>query len=56
MEDEKKDIKYFLKKMKWTEKDLSNYISDPEISHSHYGSEESFGTFCQKYISFKKYI
>jgi N-acetyl sugar amidotransferase len=40
-DDEKKDIKYFLKKMKWPEKDLLNYISKPEISHLSYGSEKT---------------
>ena len=39
-EDEKKDKKYFLKKMKWSNQDLLNYISAPEISHSKYGSEK----------------
>lgn len=33
------DIDYFLKKMKWTKEDLTNYISRPEILHSVYGSE-----------------
>jgi len=41
-DDEKKDIKYFLKKMKWTEEDLKNYLSKPEINHSKYGSEKKF--------------
>lgn len=39
-EDEKKDKKYFLKKMKWSDQDLLNYISAPEISHLKYGSEK----------------
>ena len=40
IEDEKKDKKYFLKKMKWSNQDLLNYISAPEISHLKYGSEK----------------
>lgn len=34
------DRQYFLKKMKWTDKDLDDYLSRPERLHSEFGSEE----------------
>jgi N-acetyl sugar amidotransferase len=34
------DISFFLKKMKWSHKDLENYISRPRKEHQEYGSEE----------------
>lgn len=33
------DIQYFLKKMQWTESDLSEYLKRPEKPHQLYGSE-----------------
>lgn len=33
------DIEYFLKKMRWQKRDLSDYLSRPEIPHAVYGSE-----------------
>ena len=39
-EEEKKDKKYFLKKMEWSEEKLENYIKQPEILHDIYGSEK----------------
>jgi len=33
------DINYFLKKMKWTNNELENYLSRPGISHSKYPNE-----------------
>ncbi len=33
------DLAYFLKKMKWSESDLDNYISRPGIPHNHYSTE-----------------
>ena len=33
------DKEYFLKKMDWTEKDLNNYLSEPEVKHDYYKSE-----------------
>ena len=47
-EDEKKDKKYFLKKMKWSNQDLLNYISAPEISHLKYGSEKKLWEYLKK--------
>ena len=40
IDEEKKDIKYFIKKMKWTSEDLKNYISKSEKNHSIYGTEK----------------
>jgi len=37
--DLKSDKEYFLKKMDWTEKDLNNYLSEPEVKHDYYKSE-----------------
>lgn len=34
------DIVFFLKKMKWSHKDLESYISRPRKEHEEYGSEE----------------
>ena len=34
------DKVYFLKKMKWSEEQLNNYINRAEISHSNYSSEK----------------
>ena len=48
VEDEKKDKKYFLKKMKWSDQDLLNYISAPEISHLKYGSEKKLWEYLKK--------
>ena len=47
-EDEKKDKKYFLKKMKWSDQNLLNYISEPEISHLKYGSEKKLWEYLKK--------
>ncbi len=40
IEEEKKDIKYFIKKMQWTDKDLEKYLLRFEKSHSIYGTEK----------------
>ena len=40
-EDEKRDIKYFIKKMNWTYNDLENYLLKPEKNHSIYGTERN---------------
>lgn len=42
IEEEKKDIKYFMKKMKWTDNDLEKYLSKREKSHLIYGTEKYF--------------
>ncbi len=55
LEDEKKDKEYFLKKMKWSEKDLENYLFEKEVSHSFYGSERELWNSLHKiYINLKK--
>ncbi len=41
IDQEKKDIKYFLKKMNWSMKQLEEYISRPEIKHDSYPSEKT---------------
>lgn len=33
------DLKFFLKKMNWSQEDLDNYISRPRIEHNVYGSD-----------------
>ncbi|HQN65185.1 MAG TPA: N-acetyl sugar amidotransferase [Methylophilus sp.] len=38
-DDLKSDIDYFLKKMKWSEQDLSSYLTRPPKPHEVYGSE-----------------
>ena len=40
-EEEKKDINYFIKKMKWKAQDLENYLLRPEKNHQIYGSEKN---------------
>ena len=35
-----KDIRYFLKKMKWDQKRLKTYLNQPEIKHDKYLSEK----------------
>ncbi len=42
------DIKYFLKKMGWSEQDLYVYINRPEIRHDAYKSEKWFYDFLLK--------
>ncbi len=39
MQDLEEDKRYFLKKMNWTEVQLKEYLSKPEIPHDHYPSE-----------------
>ena len=39
IEDQDKDIKYFLKKMKWDRNRLDQYLKDPETQHDYYPSE-----------------
>uniref|UniRef100_UPI001157E32D N-acetyl sugar amidotransferase n=1 Tax=Vibrio cholerae TaxID=666 RepID=UPI001157E32D len=41
------DINYFLKKMGWSEHDLSSYLARPEKSHAEYGSEKKLWDICQ---------
>jgi len=39
-EDLVRDKKYFLKKMNWTEQQLRDYLTRPEVAHEKYGSEK----------------
>jgi hypothetical protein len=34
------DIDYFIKKMGWTEKQLTDYVARPEIPHARFGTEK----------------
>ncbi len=45
------DLSYFLKKMKWTDNDLTDYISRPPIPHDAYKSERAIA---EKFRNFKK--
>ncbi len=40
IEDEMKDINYFLKKMKWDNKRLEKYLNESEVKHDFYPSEK----------------
>ncbi len=39
IDEERKDIEYFLKKMNWAKKELENYLKADNVSHIKYGSE-----------------
>lgn len=39
------DVKYFLKKMGWSQHDLDRYISRPEVLHNYYRSEKRLYDF-----------
>ena len=52
IQEEKDDIKYFLKKMNWDEEMLHNYINKPEIPHTKYKSEVYLWRIL-KYIYYK---
>lgn len=59
IKDEKKDIKYFLKKMNWRLEDFEKYLKSPEESHNKYGSEKKLWdnlSFYYKKIKFIKAI
>lgn len=45
MQDLENDRLYFLKKMRWTEKDLTDYLSRPRHEHDQYGSEKKMWDF-----------
>lgn len=38
-EELEEDMRYFLKKMQWSEEDMQNYLRRPEVPHWFYGSE-----------------
>jgi N-acetyl sugar amidotransferase len=46
------DEKYFLKKMKWTKKDLTEYLKRPRQEHEIYGSEEKLYDILKKIYAF----
>lgn len=46
------DKAYFIKKMKWSSQDLSEYIARPRVSHDKYGSEEIFYKMMKKMYFF----
>jgi N-acetyl sugar amidotransferase len=46
------DINYFLKKMKWTESQLNDYINRPSIPHSAYPNEKSLWDFCRNTLKY----
>lgn len=51
------DIEYFLKKMEWTKERLDEYLKEPEILHSVYGTEkDSFYKWSKKYVQLKKVL
>lgn len=41
----RQDKKYFLKKMRWTERKLDEYLGRPEVRHDDYPSERAFWDF-----------
>ena len=47
-EEEKKDKKYFLKKMGWSEEKLKNYIKEKEVTHDFYKSEKKTWIFLKR--------
>ena len=48
IDEERKDIEYFLKKMNWEKKQLENYLKADKISHIKYGSELKLWKFLTK--------
>ena len=55
-EDQNKDIKYFLKKMKWDKNKLEKYLNDPEVQHNFYPSEINLWNNLSKIYKFFKNI
>ena len=56
LEDERKDIEYFLKKMNWDKNKLQDYLYQDEVSHLKYGSEKKFWRIMSKIYSKIKFI
>jgi len=54
MKELEQDKHYFLKKMGWTEEQLSAYLRRPEIRHDHYKSEKYLWDLCCKVYSVVK--
>lgn len=50
-QDLESDIRYFLKKMGWTEADLASYIARPEVRHDAYRSEEKYLTLMRDFLT-----
>lgn len=46
------DKEYFLKKMQWSDRDLSAYIARPSVGHEAYGSEEALYMRLKKVFSY----
>ena len=51
--DVEKDLTYFLKKMRWSRKQLEEYIARPEIPHSNYSTERPVW---DNLLAFYKYL
>mgnify|MGYP001320923440 FL=1 len=47
------DVTYFLKKMRWSRKQLKEYIARPEILHSNYSTERPVWDYL---LAFYKYM
>ena len=56
IDEERKDIEYFLKKMNWEKKQLENYLKADKISHIKYGSELNLWKFLTKIYSKLNFI
>ncbi len=50
-EDQEQDIHYFIKKMKWSRKDLEDYLLRPEVSHAAYPTEKPLWSFFESVLS-----
>lgn len=51
-----KDIRYFLKKMKWSRDMLNQYIKDDEVLHDNYNSEKKLWIFLARIYKIKNII
>ena len=56
IDEERKDIEYFLKKMNWEKKQLENYLKADKVSHIKYGSEKILWKFLTKIYSKLNFI
>jgi hypothetical protein len=55
LDDLNSDKNYFLKKMDWSEEDLNNYLSKPEIKHDFYKSENNLWDYLAKIYRYSFY-
>ena len=46
---QKNEIKYFLKKIDWSEKDLNDYIKRKKVDHSFYGTEKKLWDLLEQF-------